>query len=259
MKKLLFLLLLLSNLILIAQNKVEKPKLVIIHNEQIVSMETLQDYAKQGRLKAMNKGVSQAKRDALYAIHGDKIGDKEFITVIELRTEEEMAEMKRIAPSKTKKPKKEGKELYLDKGDKAFDFNVKMIDDSEVQLSDLKGKVVLLNFWATWCGPCLREFAEIPETILKPFGDKDFVFIPIAIGQKKETVLKKMKDLKKYGVEFNSGYDTYSKIWNEYATGGIPKNFLIDKNGVIQYTSKGYSEESLATIAKKIKQLLSEN
>ena len=221
-------------------------------------METLQDYAKQGRLKAMNKGVSQEKRDALYAIHGDKIGDKEFITVIELRNEEEMAEMKRIAPLKTKTPKKEGKELYLDKGDKAYNFKVNMIDDTEISLSDLKGKVVLLNFWATWCGPCLREFAEIPETILKPFGDKDFVFIPIAIGQKKETVVKKMKDLKKYGVEFNSGYDTYSKIWNEYATGGIPKNFLIDQNGVIQYTSKGFSEGSLDKIASEIESLLND-
>ena len=239
-----------------AQTGFEKPKNVIIADGKIVTMEMLEAYAKSGRLKGMHKGVTQKSRDSLFSIYGDAIGDKEFITIIELNTDEELKERKRIA---TKKGTLENKDVFfLTKNDKAKDFTVKMIDGTKISLSDLKGKVVLLNFWATWCAPCLQEFTVMPEKILKPFENDNFIFIPVAIGQTEETVAEKMKQMEKYGVFFNVGYDTHSKIWDDYATGSIPKNFLIDKEGIIQYTSTGYVEGSLDELAKKITQLLKE-
>ncbi|MBQ0785961.1 MAG: TlpA family protein disulfide reductase, partial [Oceanihabitans sp.] len=149
-------------------------------------------------------------------------------------------------------------ELKLNIDDVASDFTVQMINGEEITLSKQKGKVVFINYWATWCAPCLMEFAEFPEKILEPLEGEDFVFIAIAIGEDKEKVAKKMLKMKKYGVDFNVGYDFDSTIWDQYATGAIPKSFIIDKNGVIQYISIGNTEGNVDKLALEINKLLKE-
>ncbi|WP_354335676.1 TlpA disulfide reductase family protein [Pedobacter sp. CG_S7] len=149
-------------------------------------------------------------------------------------------------------------ELKLNINDSASEFTVEMINAEKITLSNLKGKVVLVNYWATWCAPCLMEFAEIPKKVLEPFKDKNFVFIPISIGESKETVQKKMSEMKKYGVNFNVGIDPSKKIWNKYATGAIPKSFIIDQNGIIKYISRGNSDGNVDKLATEIRNLLTD-
>jgi peroxiredoxin len=258
MKYILTLLLTFYGITVFGQKKeIKRPKyIILVNNKFFIKKDSLMEYGRLGYIKTMKKGASEEEYNSLHAKFGNIIGDKEFIMRIELRTEEELAEQKRIAPKKRSEKKAPNKDFLLSVNDKANNFTVNMIDGQEITLKNLKGKVILLNFWATWCAPCLMEFSEIPEKILTPFSDKNFIFIPIAIGQKKETVSNKMKQLKKYGIDFNVGYDTDARIWDQYAQGSIPKNFLIDKKGIVQFVSTGNSEGNVDKIALEIKKLL---
>ena len=142
-------------------------------------------------------------------------------------------------------------------GDIAPDFTVQMLDGRSLKLSEMKGKVVLINFWATWCGPCMIEFKEIPEKILKRFEKKaDFAFIPVSRGETKEIVKAKMNQLKSDGIDFPVGLDPDKVIYSKYATLYIPRNYLIDRDGKVVYTSIGYSEQEFERLINKLDELL---
>jgi peroxiredoxin len=260
MKKFIVLIFLLYGFNLLGQEKnIKAPEYVIIANNEIITEEKLEEYGKQGLIKGMNKGVTEDERIKLAKRFGDKIGDKEFIINIELLNEKEKAERLRQPEPNNKPTHKEEdsvNEFKLNINDAAPNFTVEMLDAKKIALSDLKGKVVLLNYWATWCAPCLMEFAQIPTKILEKFKDKKFVFIPISIGESKEIVKQKMSEMRKYGVTFNVGIDPSKKIWNEYATGAIPKSFVIDQNGIIKYVSIGNADGSVDKLAKEISNLL---
>lgn len=235
-----------------------KPVYVIIIGDKIYSEEEM-NTIDPNTIKGMVKGVTDEERDKLAKKFGDRIGDKEFVIKIELLTEQEKADRKNqqaSAPTTETQAANPEDDLKLKLRDAAAEFTVEMIDGQQIRLSGLKGKVVLLNYWATWCSPCLMEFAEIPEKILEKYKGQDFVFLPISIGEPKEKVQQKMVEMKKYGVHFNAGIDPDQKIWNNYAKGPIPKNFLIDQNGVIQYISVGNSEGNVDKLATEIGKLL---
>lgn len=138
-------------------------------------------------------------------------------------------------------------------GQKAPAFEVEMFDGSTVKLADLKGKVVLLNFWATWCPPCRAELARVEKDIIEKFKGQEFVFLPVSRGEKKETVAAFRE---KMGYSFPMGLDTDSRVYKEYAETYIPRNFLIDKNGKVVKASVGYSEEEFAELVKLIEKQL---
>jgi len=142
-------------------------------------------------------------------------------------------------------------------GDQAPDFSVVMLDGRTIRLSDMKGKVVLLNFWATWCGPCMQEFKEIPDKLLKRFeGNPDFVFIPVSRGETDETVRKKMNQLKESGIDFPVGLDPDKAIYGLYAESYIPRNYVIDEDGNVVVTQIEYKEKEFAGLTDMIEELL---
>jgi len=156
------------------------------------------------------------------------------------------------AKAQDKRPTPEEATIVKD-GAKAPDFEVEMFDGSKVKLSDLRGKVVLLNFWATWCPPCRAELARVEKDIIEKFNGEPFVFLPVSRGEKRETVATFRE---KMGYSFPMGLDTDSSVYKLYAQTYIPRNFLIDKSGRVVKASVGYDEVEFAELVKLIEKTI---
>ncbi len=141
----------------------------------------------------------------------------------------------------------------IKQGDKAPDFTVEMVDGQKVTLSSLKGKVVMINFWATWCPPCREEFKRMQKDVVDRFKGKDFQLLAISRGEKKATV-DQFRD--KQGYTFPMGLDPTQEIYKKYASNYIPRNFIVGKDGKVIYVSVGYSPDEFENMLKAIEQAL---
>ena len=137
----------------------------------------------------------------------------------------------------------------IKKGDKAPDFTVEMVDGEQITLSKLKGKVVVVNFWATWCPPCRQELKVVEKELINRFKGKDFVFLPISRGEAKKTVEAFRKQ---NGYTFPMGLDPKQTIYKKYASNYIPRNFVVGKDGKVIYVSVGYEPKEFAEMVEVI-------
>ena len=136
-------------------------------------------------------------------------------------------------------------------GDIAPDFTVEMLDGSKVTLSELRGKVVLVGFWATWCPPCRQELSHMQKDVIDRFAGKDLVVLPISRGEKRKTV---EEYIAKMGYTFPIGLDGDQSIYRKYASNYIPRSFVVGRDGKVVYVAVGYDEQ----IAKEIDAAISE-
>jgi peroxiredoxin len=152
------------------------------------------------------------------------------------------------ASAQTAQPSVESTTIVKE-GAQAPDFTVEMFDGTKVTLSELKGKVVLVNFWATWCPPCRNELARVEKEIIERFKGQEFVFLPISRGESKEKVAEFRN---KMGYTFPMGLDTTQAIFKKYATNYIPRNFLVDREGKVVKASVGYDDAEFEALVKLI-------
>ena len=138
-------------------------------------------------------------------------------------------------------------------GAEAPDFTVEMIDGSKVALSELRGKFVLLNFWATWCPPCRQELTRVQTDIIDRFAGKEFVFLPVSRGEKREAV-EAFRE--KTGYAFPMGLDPARTVYDRYASNYIPRNFVIDRKGKVVLATVGYDEHEFEELIRTIEKTL---
>ena len=139
-------------------------------------------------------------------------------------------------------------------GSPAPDFSFEAKPGQTKKLSDLKGKVVLINFFATWCGPCRQELPVLQKNIFEKYqSNKNFELLIFGREHNWKTV-DSFKVATNYKMNFYPDADR--KIFAAYASQNIPRNFLIDKNGKIVYSSIGYSEEEFKKLEAEVARLL---
>ena len=143
-------------------------------------------------------------------------------------------------------------------GDVAPDFEMQLTDGTKQKLSDLRGKVVMLQFTASWCGVCRKEMPFIEKDIwLEHKENPNFALIGIDRDEPLETVIEFGK---KTGITYPMALDPGADIFAKYADrqAGITRNVLVDKDGKIVMLTRLYNEEEFAALCKKIDEMLAE-
>lgn len=135
----------------------------------------------------------------------------------------------------------------------APDFTVVDYNGKQTKLSDKKGKPVVVNFWASWCGPCKSEFPAFEDAYNKYGNDVEFMMINLTDGYQ-ETISSAKSFIDEQNYTFPVYYDTTMSASNAYGVFSIPKTLFIDKNGNIVQNRTGTISQD--TLEQNIKSLL---
>jgi len=138
----------------------------------------------------------------------------------------------------------------------ASDFELENMEEEIKKLSNYKGKVVLLNFWATWCPPCIREMPSM-ERLHQQVNAEGFNVIAVNQMEDADQVFAFTGQLE-IDPTFEILFDKTSSVSNAYAVRGLPTTYLIDKKGNIRYRAVGGREFDHPEVIKIIKQLVDE-
>lgn len=132
----------------------------------------------------------------------------------------------------------------------APDFKI----NDKTSLSDLKGKVVYVDFWASWCAPCRKSFPWLNEMQAK-YKSQGFTVVAVNVD-----VEKSMADefLEQVPANFPIAYDPDSKIAKAYQLVGMPSSYIIDRNGELKHMHAGFSAKKVAKYEKTLKATLAE-
>jgi len=141
-------------------------------------------------------------------------------------------------------------------GEAVPDFSFTTTRGRQYSMEGLEGKVVLLNFFATWCPTCMKEMPALQEQVWRKYGDRDD-FMLVSIGR--EQGMQKMKDFKaEKGYGFHFAPDTGRVIYSMFAEKYIPRNVVVNEQGTIVYQGTGYDEQEFASMLQLIERELAD-
>lgn len=118
----------------------------------------------------------------------------------------------------------------------APDFTLRSNSGSNVKLKELRGRVVLINFWATWCGPCRQEMPLL-ESLHKRYRDTGFVLLGVNIDDSPDKARTMAKGL---GVSFPVLFDSKKAVSRAYQVSGMPTTVIVDRDGKVRFVHRGY-------------------
>lgn len=141
-------------------------------------------------------------------------------------------------------------------GDQAPDFELQTTDGKSQKLSSLRGKVVMLQFTASWCKVCRREMPFIEKDIWqKHKNNPNFALFGIDLKEDSQTIADFVKAT---GVTYPMAFDTFGTLFELYAAAdaGVTRNVIVDQNGKIVFLTRLFSQEEFTEMCQKIEELL---
>ncbi len=158
------------------------------------------------------------------------------------------------ANAEDKEPSPSPAETTITKvGQQAPDFTVATVSGESFTLSKQKTKVVLVNWFATWCGPCKQEMPHLQKEVWEKFGSQGLVMISVARQEKADVVVP---FIKKYGATWLFGLDPDRTAYAKYAEAYVPRNTVIGPEGTILFQSVGFEEPDFKAMIDVIAQAL---
>ena len=136
----------------------------------------------------------------------------------------------------------------------APDFTLPDTDGNPVRLSDLRGKVVLLNFWATWCPPCREEMPSM-QALWLDLRDEDFIILAVNVGEEDDAVFAFANEFPT-PLSFPILMDKKSAVLNDYPIIGLPTSFIIDKDGNMAFQTVGGREWDHPEVRETLRALM---
>lgn len=118
----------------------------------------------------------------------------------------------------------------------APDFTLKSNSGKNVKLSELRGEVVMINFWASWCGPCRQEMPLL-DSLYKQYKDYGFTLLGVNVDEQQAAADKLLKQIP---VSFPVLYDASSSVVELYDVDAMPSTILVDRDGNMRYLHRGY-------------------
>jgi thiol-disulfide isomerase/thioredoxin len=136
----------------------------------------------------------------------------------------------------------------------APDFALRTLDGANVRLSEHLGEVVLINFWATWCGPCRQEMPLLDE-IYARYRRAGLVLFSVNIDEEQSAAAEMAQTLR---VSYPVLFDARKDVSRSYDVGTMPLTVLIDREGVVRYVSEGYKPGYEQRYTDRLRELLNE-
>lgn len=140
-------------------------------------------------------------------------------------------------------------------GERAPDFSLPSLDGPKVTLSQLKGSIVVIDFWASWCGPCKKELPELNALAQKYAGaNPPVVIVAIGIDKERANAEKLVRALKLSGLRIL--LDPEGRVASAYDLPTMPSSFVVDASGLVQHVHVGFTSGDEKVFATEIDGLL---